>query len=273
MRALALSLALTGCAARPLAPPEISTGTLRFERPGATPVSLDVAALRTISAATSWRAFDPYYRKEKGWWAVELKPVLERVFGDALRSDELELQVTALDGYQVLLPLAQALEPGAFLAFADLDGPWEPIGPQRASPGPFYVVWRNEAQQDLTTHPRPWAVARLALVRFDDAYPKTVPPRRDAAIDEGFRLFRQQCLRCHAINREGGRVGPELNVPKNVTEYRDRELLKAWVKNPLQFRYGNMPPFAHLTENQLDAVLAYLSAMREKKLDDGHVGH
>lgn len=258
-------LLLLACAHQqtPSAPSNVS---LRFERFGVELKTLDLAAILAVSPEAQWRAFDPYYAKEKGWRSVELAPLLRSVFAEGLEG---ELQFTALDGYQVVMSIEKALEPGAFLAFADLDGAFEPIGPQRANPGPLYFVWRGEQQRDLVTHPRPWALAKVNLMRFEDVYANTLPPRRDARIDEGQAIFRTQCLRCHAINRQGGRVGPELNVPRNVTEYRQLEQLKAFVKNPLSFRYGNMPPFAHLTDSQLDAVFAYLSVMKEKQIDDG----
>lgn len=254
---------LLTCAHVPAAPPEPANVALNV---GSKVFTLK--ELQTLAPAVSWRAFDPYYGKPKGWWAMPLAPVLEAGLGDALHADDVEVQLTALDGYQVVLPVSKALEAGAYLAFADLDGPFEPIGPQRANPGPFYLVWKGVEQQHLVTHPRPWSLVKISVVRFDEVYPRTIPPRRDARIDEGQSIFRSQCLRCHALNRQGGHVGPELNVPRNVTEYRELEQLKAFVKNPLAFRYGNMPPFKHLTDSQLDAVFAYLSVMREKKLDD-----
>jgi hypothetical protein len=37
---------------------------------------------------------------------------------------------------------------------------------------------------------------------------------------KGFDLFRKECLKCHSLNLQGGDIGPELNVPQNITEYR-----------------------------------------------------
>ncbi len=267
-------LLLVACAHPPStrAPPAPANASLTFERAGATVTTLDLAAMQRAAPPETWRAFDPYYRREKGWWTVDLATVLRAAFGPDIATADGELQLTAVDGYAVLLPLSQAFEGGAALAFADADGPWEAIGPQRASPGPFYLVWKGPEQTDSVTHPRPWGLARIALVKFEEAYSWTVPPRRDARIDEGYQVFRQQCVRCHAVNRQGGHVGPELNVPQNVTEYRPRAQLRAYVRNPLQFRYGNMPPFPHLSEEQLDAVLDYLAAMKDRKHDDGQSG-
>ena len=47
---------------------------------------------------------------------------------------------------------------------------------------------------------------------------------------------------------KGGKMGPELNVPKNILEYRDREQLAAFIKNPQAFRFGSLMPPTALSE-------------------------
>ena len=83
----------------------------------------------------------------------------------------------------------------------------------------------------------------------------------------GFELFRGECIRCHAVNREGGRVGPELNVPQSIVEYRDSEFLRAYIRDPLRFRYGAMPPHPGLDDGDLDDLIAYFRAMSTRKHD------
>ena len=157
-----------------------------------------------------------------------------------------------------LAGFARALEAACFV-----------LDPQRANPAPFYFVWSRKEQASLETHPRPWQLAAIEIVRFEDAFPKTVPAGLAEADPgwKGFALYKEQCVHCHAINRQGGRVGPELNVPKNVTEYRPVDQIKAYIKNPLDFRYSAMPPHPSLTEENLDQLVAYLQAMRERKQD------
>ena len=69
------------------------------------------------------------------------------------------------------------------------------------------------------------------------------------------------------MNREGGRVGPELNVPQNILEYRPEPQVRAYIRDPATFRYGNMPPHPDLTDAQMDALIAYLGAMKDRKHD------
>jgi mono/diheme cytochrome c family protein len=128
-------------------------------------------------------------------------------------------------------------------------------------------VWKGETQGDLSTHPRPWALDSIAIEPFEAVFPLVVPHSKDPKVQQGFTIFRQQCVKCHAINQQGGRVGPELNVPKNVTEYRDETFLRAWIRNPFSFRVSVMPPSPQLSEDELGSLLAYLASMKDQKID------
>jgi mono/diheme cytochrome c family protein len=93
--------------------------------------------------------------------------------------------------------------------------------------------------------------------------PEGSPARR------GFAIFRRECVACHAVNGEGGSVGPELNVPKSVAEYRDAAWIKAYVRDPSAIRYTSMPSHLHLTDADLDALVAYFAHMSAHKNDPG----
>jgi cytochrome c1 len=62
-------------------------------------------------------------------------------------------------------------------------------------------------------------------------------------------------------------VGPELNVPQSIVAYRPEEQIRAYIKNPLTFRYGAMPANPDLREADLDALIAYLRAMSAEPHD------
>jgi len=263
-RVVCLALALSACV-KSVSPAGDDAAVLSFAKHGVVVGARTLGELKARVPEETWTAFDPYYQRPKTWRALPLLPVLKDAFpGEDLLAADFVL--TATDGYTVPVSGARLAEAGAYLAFADAEGPWQPIGAKGANPGPWYLVWRGEAQQDLTTHPRPWALARIAIERFEDAFPKVVPPAGDAQVQQGFALFRGLCLKCHALNRQGGTVGPELNVPKNVTEYRDEAFLRAWIRDPFTYRVSVMPPSPQLSEADLDALLAYLRAMAAVKV-------
>ena len=60
-------------------------------------------------------------------------------------------------------------------------------------------------------------------------------------------------------------------MPRNILEYRDEAVVRAFIKNPLSFRYTVMPAHPDMTSSQLDDVIAYLKLMKTQKYDQqGH---
>ena len=214
---------------------------------------------------------DEYGGRKKRYRAFLFAPVLERALKKKAFGDD-EAMLRALDGYVVSMRAQKLVDDKAYIAFDDVDVPgFEPVGPKRTSPAPFYLVWAKDEQHDLVAYPRPYQLASVALESFDARFPHTRPTGFAAGTPEmqGFLIFKGVCVHCHAVNREGGRVGPELNVPKNVTEYWPEAQIRAYVKDPKSLRYGNMPPNPQLSEVDLDHVMAYLRAMAKQKHDTG----
>jgi mono/diheme cytochrome c family protein len=141
------------------------------------------------------------------------------------------------------------------------------IDRRQVDPGPYYVCGRS-AQHDPTAIHGPISWRRSSSAPTANA----TPHRADRLPPEGAGLGRvrdlpEQCIACHAINGEGGTIGPELNVPQSIVEYRPEEQLKAYIRKPEAFRYTSMPSHEHLTPADLDAVIAYFRAMRDRKHD------
>ncbi len=259
------------------APPADTNATLTFVRDGKTVATLSRADLVAAVTPETVEGFDPYYGKNKRFRALKLSRVLARGFGASAGLEKEEFVLRARDGYAVPMRGSLVTEDGAFVAIEDLDvaastaghDKWEPIGPQHANPGPFYVVWSKAEQTNLDSHPRPWELEKIEIAKFDAIYPHTSPGEgASPEVKRGYESFRDRCIKCHAINREGGRVGPDLNVPQNVTEYRPEAQIRAYIKNPATFRYGNMPAHPDMKDDELDAVVAYLRAMKDRKHEE-----
>lgn len=281
-----LALLSLSCNHRPpsVVAPDAGAPTLAEEPSARLEFRVDGRAVRVLTLGELTRLvtpetvenFDGYYHRTKRFRAMRLDRVLAEGFRGAvhepLRTKQFVLR--ARDGYTVPLSGERLLEAGAYLAVRDLDrSGWEPIGPQRSNPGPAYLVWREPSQVDLEAYPRPWQLAVIEVARFEAVFPHTAPTGEPdgSAARRGYAIFTDLCIRCHAINREGGRVGPELNVPQSITEYRPEAQIRAYVRDPLTFRYGAMPPHPNLSEQDLDGLVGYLRAMALRKHDpDAH---
>jgi len=216
---------------------------------------------------------DPYYAQPKRFRAWPLRCVLQQGFGALpVAFADQEVLLRALDGYTRATRGAVLLEPGGYVAFADADragGGFDPIDFRGADPAPFFLVWQGAGEHDAVRYPWPYQLAEIEVVRIEDRFPHLVPTGADSgsAARRGFAIFRERCLQCHAINGEGGRVGPELNVPQSIVEYRPEAQLRAFIRNPRQFRYTQMPASPDLSDAELDALFAYFAHMSGRKHD------
>jgi mono/diheme cytochrome c family protein len=251
---------------------------LRFLRDGATVTRMDRDALERACAMQTVVVDDPYYKARKSFRACPLRRVLELGFGDgALANPEGEFLLRAQDGYLKTATAKVLGEDGGFLAVADADHMqgadpgWQPIDRRQIDPGPYYLVWSGARQRDTHRHPWPYQLVAIESTSFARAHPHTIPSSaaRDSPPWRGFGIFRDECVACHAINGEGGTIGPDLNVPRSIVEYRPVEQIKAYVRDPAAFRYTSMPAHPHLSAADLDGLIAYFEVMKTLKHDPG----
>ncbi len=207
--------------------------------------------------------FDPRYGKTKSYRCWPIKDVMAAAYGaDWRKGPYTEAVLTALDGYASQEKGAKLDEEGGCLAFEDLDaggGAWEPVGRKQVSPAPYYLVWTKAEQSTENGYPWPYQLVSIDLIRFEDRYPQVVPrgAKPGSAEYRGFQLFQARCMRCHSINQEGGKIGPDLNAPQSVTSYRTEAWIKSYVKAPSKVRYTEMPDHQDLTDAQLDDLYRY----------------
>jgi mono/diheme cytochrome c family protein len=212
--------------------------------------------------------------------AMELGCVLDQGLQSAGGAEGQRAQgllLRALDGYTRPVRGEDLLEPGAFLAFGEpelsrgADDPprFTKIDRGEVDPGPFYLVWIGPTQNDPHVHPWPYQLSTIQVAPFSEAFPRTVPEGLDSADPgwTGYALFQRACASCHAINGEGGKVGPDLNVPRSIVEYRPIDQIRGYIRDPEATRYTSMPAHSSLSEADLDALIAYFSAMSERKDD------
>ncbi len=113
------------------------------------------------------------------------------------------------------------------------------------------------------------------LVQFIRALPKldqaaaaqqaaasTAPSSEAEWIAYGRKLYRQEgCFMCHQLEGEGGKVGPDLTIED--TRGRTNEWLIGHFKDPPAYTQGSlMPPFKNLTDQQLQALVAFLQSQK-----------
>jgi mono/diheme cytochrome c family protein len=255
---------------------------LHFSRAGSPTTAVGLAALREACGVQRVEVDDPYYGRRKVFLACPIAKTLEIGFG--VPSSELAQEdylLRALDGYAKPAAGDVLFAPGGYIAFADADlsdpaaVPFQPrfehIDRRQLDPAPFYMVWSGVGEAAAHELPWPYQLSTIEIATGNVAFPRAVPTglAADSEAWRGFRLFTAQCISCHAINGEGGRVGPDLNVPLSIVEYRPRDQIKAYIRDPQAFRYTTMPPHPGLTDEDLDALVAYFEAMSERKFDPG----
>jgi len=252
------------------APAGAEEAVLRFEREGELVRALSREELVAGCDERRVAIDDPYYGRRKAFLACPLAQVIALGFGEAPSAEgPRHFFFRAKDGYSKPADEATLAEPGGFLAYADAEREegFEPIDRRQVDPGPFYVVWTGG--RDTHRHPWPYQLVTIEVAPFASEHPHTLPRGvpEGAPAWRGFAIFRRECVACHSINGEGGTVGPELNVPRSIAEYRPHEQIKAYVRDPESFRYTSMPSHEHLSDADLDALVAYFEAMSQRKRD------
>ncbi len=259
--------------------------SLAFRRHGAPVATRDQRALSRLATVETVRVFEPYEQREVSFVALRFDRVLDALYGADWREQE-ELLFTCRDGYQPTVPVARVLAHTAWLAFERAGAPafsirkFESGRHQDVSLAPFYLIWENIADAQVRSdgdYGWPYQLVGVELIRSRDRFPRMAPPA-DAAprVHEGFAAFRIHCSRCHPVNGEGGRIGPELNRAPSPVGRRDAAWLRDWIDDPARIAPGTrmerLDPALPGRGAVIDSIIAYLQAIAEHPLREGGDG-
>ena len=242
---------------------------LKFLVSGKAVKEIGLGELKTKLEAHRIELYDTEYKKPKRYEGFKVEDVLRLAYGDLLDSPDItDIAFTALDGYESVSVLSKMKEKGGYIVFADLDSNnWEPIGRTGANPGPFYLVWTGKDQLPENEYPWPWQIASINIMRFSDQYPLVYPDgaEKDSAAYKGYEIYKGRCVRCHSMNRQGGKVGPDLNAPRSIVTYRSEYMIKEFIKHPSEYRYTQMPDHLDLSDQDLNDLIAYFRYMNSHR--------
>lgn len=216
---------------------------------------------------------DVTYKRAMRYRAVPLKALLEGV------QPEDHLQARASDGFAAEMaakPLLATQGARAWLAIEDPATPWPPIARGKPSAGPFYLIWTDPQAGPISPEQWPFQLASIRrLPPLDSRFPALRPApglADDDPITRGYALFQQNCLACHRLNGAGdARMGPDLNLPFNPTEYFVAGTLERYIRNPQSLRQwpeAKMPGFSAevLSDDDLTALISYIRHMAGRKV-------
>jgi len=213
---------------------------------------------------------DPVFRQTIIFQGFELAGVLQLAgWNSSMVGDEISF--ITQDGYAPTTAISTLKLRKAYLVYTQKGkaglGKVEQ-GKALLDAGPFYVVWEDDPASKVEV-PWPYQLVAIEVIDFSSQYNLMMPSgvTANSAEQQGFELFKVSCMRCHSINLQGGDLGPELNVPKNVTEYWSDQDLRAFIKDASSFHArSKMPPFTHFNAAQIDQLMRYLGKMRTQKV-------
>ncbi|WP_299006121.1 cytochrome c [uncultured Shewanella sp.] len=241
--------------------------------------SVDSVLLSTLQKNLNSHSIEvtsPYYAENKmtvkHYEGFRIQDILNWVYGQQWQNNSSnDISFIAADGYKTISSGDIFKQTGGYLVYKDLDVDqgWQTIlsHGNKLDPGPFFLVWTGEKQTSELGFPWPWQVTGIEVIQFENQYPKVYPQgiSLNSKVFKGFAIFKKECIQCHAMDQQGGMIGPDLNAPQNILDYRSRNMVKAYIRDPQTFRYSKMPSHLHLTEQELEQLIDYFTFMGRSK--------
>ena len=139
------------------------------------------------------------------------------------------------------------------------EGDARPMGPYMISHSEFKLGSNILAHQD---EPQvPWGVVRLEFQNERTFFDRIAPHgsnASDAAVQAGYRIARQNCLRCHNAGDEGGQKSRHPWLVLSAWATASPKYFAAYVRYPqAQNPHARMPPNPEYDDATLNALIAY----------------
>lgn len=210
--------------------------------------------------------FDPYFKTAKTYKAFPLTPNLQAFLGTNAIDQSLDVIFECTDGYRPHMPIEKVIAGNGYLAYQDQEARGGRHWPDSVAQtmAPLYLIWPDAAPDDKD-YVRPYALVGIEFKKADEEFAAAIPELKEHM--EGYQLFSSTCMKCHSVNKAGGSKAPELNYPKNITEYWTKENIWSFIQNPASFRFNSkMPPMSTIDRAAFEKIYAYLESMKEQKL-------
>jgi cytochrome c2 len=213
---------------------------------------------------------DPVYHKTKKFNAIPLNNLLYKYSTlENINLAETKVVFECEDGYKPEMSLAKLLASVSYLAISDAEAPkgreWEQIikDGHEMKAEPFYIIYEGVSQKD-GSYKWPYNLVKIHFAPLHENDGILIP--KDKLAMAGYEQYKNRCQTCHAINKIGGNMGPELNYPKSITEYWKKDDLIAFIQNPAAYRYGVKMPNLNVNKDEAEAIVLYLEYMSQHKL-------
>jgi len=213
--------------------------------------------------------YDHFFKSPKVYSGYFINSILDSI----VKAEGFDVHKTLLvfecvDGYKPLMELSKIYgKTKGYIVYKDLDRglskEWADSVYKKITP--YYLVWDHVKKED-NSFVWPYGLTGIRLIKSDLEF-QSIYPSKNTGLEKGFVLFRENCLKCHSINKVGGAMGPEFNIPRNITEYWNEKDIIAYAKNPTSFRYNSrMPPISNLSDSDMSQILEYVKFMKNNKL-------
>jgi cytochrome c2 len=209
--------------------------------------------------------YDAFFKTAKKYKGYYLNTIVDSVIkSEHFDTGHAVIIFECIDGYKPSMDLSKIYgDAKGFIVFKDLDSGVKRNWPDSVEKifAPYYLVWDDVKKED-NSFVWPYGLTGLSLVPRDQEY-KNIYPYNDSSLVKGFILFRENCMKCHSINKTGGTMAPEFNFPKNITEYWKEEDIISFAKNPVSYRYNSrMSPITNVSDADFTEIIKFIKSMK-----------